>query len=122
MTEIKLSKQTHAYGNAFEHFVILECVRLADYYRLRYRFSHLRTQDGAEIDLIVDRPGKGLLCIEIKSAQSIDEKDISTFIHLSRDFKDAEAVCICDEDFPKKIQHVSVLPWRMAIEKYFVKD
>lgn len=119
LTNVKLSRQTNAYGNAFEHFVILECIRLADYYRLRYKFSHFRTQDGLEIDLIIERPGQPLLCVEIKSAQEIGEKDIASFIRLSRDFNNAQVVCICDEEFPKRIQHVSVLPWKMALEEYF---
>ena len=119
LATVPLTKQTHEYGNVFEHFIILECVRLADYYRLDYRFSYLRTKDDVEIDLIVERPGKSLLCIEIKSARHIVERDLATFLRISLELGGAECVCICDEEFPKKIDHVNVLPWRMALEKYF---
>jgi len=32
---------------------------------------------------------------------------------------DAEAVCISDDRYAKKIQHVKVLPWRIALKEYF---
>jgi hypothetical protein len=54
------------YGEVFEHYVILEAIRLANYFNLDYRFSYLKTKDDAEVDLIVDRPGKPHLFIEIK--------------------------------------------------------
>lgn len=119
LTDVKLAKKTNAYGNAFEHFIILECVRLSDYHRLRYKFSYLRTQDGVEIDLIVERPGKKTLCIEIKSSEIIQERDISSFISITNDFKNSEAICISDEAYAKKIKHVMVLPWRNALKEYF---
>src|SRR5262249_44098039 len=68
LTDVKLVKKTQAYGNAFEHFIIAECIRLAEYHRHHYRFSYIRTQEDVEIDLVVERPGKPLLCIEIKSS------------------------------------------------------
>ena len=119
LTDVKLVKKTKAYGNAFEHFIILECVRLSNYRRLHYKFSYLRTQDDVEIDLIVERPGKPLLCIEIKSSEIVSREQISSFISITKDMDNAEAVCICNEEYAKKIDHVSVLPWKMALQKYF---
>ncbi len=119
LTDVKLVKKTSAYGNAFEHFIILECVRLNSYYRLQYKFSYLRTQDEVEIDLIVERPGKKLLCIEIKSAEKINRENISSFISITKDMENSEAICICNEEYMKKIDHVLVLPWRIALQKYF---
>ena len=56
------------FGLAFEHFIIAECHRINDYKRLDFRFSFFRTKDGAEIDLIIERPGLPLALIEIKSS------------------------------------------------------
>ena len=119
LTDVKLAKKTNAYGNAFEHFIILECVRLASYYRLHYKFSYLRTQDDVEIDLIIERPGKPLLCIEIKSSEEISRHDISSFISITKDMGDVEVICICNDEYAKKIDHVMVLPWKIALQKYF---
>lgn len=122
LSEVNLVEKTNAYGNAFEHFIVLECIRLANYHRLDYRFSYIRTHDGAEIDLIVERPGKPLLCIEIKSSKIINKADISMFVNLSKDIKNSISICICDDEFPKQIEHVEVLPWRTALLRYFTRQ
>jgi predicted AAA+ superfamily ATPase len=119
MTDVKLSKRTSAYGDAFEHFIILECIRLSSYHRLHYKFSYLRTQNDVEIDLIVERPGKKLLCIEIKSAEEIHREHISSFITITKNIEKSEAICICNDKYTKKIDHVLVLPWKIALQEYF---
>jgi len=121
LTDVKLEKKSNAYGNAFEHFIILECMRLSSYARLNYRFSYLRTQDGVEVDLIVERPGKPLLCIEIKSADDVYKEKISSFLSITKDISNSEAICISNDEYAKKIDHVLVLPWRIALTKYFTK-
>ncbi len=118
-TDVKLVPHSTGYGSAFEHFIILECIRLASYHRLQYRFSYLRTRDDVEIDLIVERPGKPLLCVEIKSAKQLTREKISTFIGISKDIPNSESICICNDEFPKVIEHVTVLPWKTALKQYF---
>lgn len=79
-----LAKSTE-FGNAFEHFIILEIQRVCDYLKNDYRLSYLRTKDDAEVDLVIERPGKPDFLLEIKSTHQINEDDIKT---LSR-FKSA---------------------------------
>lgn len=120
---IPLTPGTSAYGEAFEHLVITECKRLADYYNLEYRFSFLKTKDDAEIDLVVERPGLPILFIEIKSAKHITEVDISSFIKLTEDFskiEHCEAVCFSNDPHPKQFERVTVYPWQEGIIKYFL--
>lgn len=122
LNPIPLEPQTMAYGVAFEHFIILECIRLSAYFNPEYHFSYLRTPGDAEIDLIVERPGKPLLCIEIKSSKQISPQNIRSFISITKDMPECEAICICNEKYAKKIEHVSVLPWQDAIRGYFASD
>jgi len=119
---IPIVPKTHDYGNAFEHFIILECIRLANYYNKEYRFSYLRTVNDAEIDLIVERPGQPLLCIEIKSATYVDAMDISVLRKLCKDLSNSEAICLCNEKYPKQIDNVTVLPWQQGLKQYFVTE
>jgi len=111
---------TSAYGDAFEHFVILECVKLRDMYHLEYRFTYLKTKDDAEVDLVVERPGKPILFIEIKSSTYITREALSSFIRLTHDFGKCEAVCFSDDPIEKMIDHVRVLPWKTGLKRYFV--
>jgi predicted AAA+ superfamily ATPase len=119
LTDVRLVPQSTGYGNAFEHFIILECIRFASYFRLQYRFSYLRTRDDVEIDLVVERPGKPLLCIEIKSTTHITKEKITSFINLTKDIPNSEAICVCNDEFPQVIDHVKVLPWQVALKQYF---
>lgn len=58
LIEIPLTESTFAFGDAFEHFIINQCIQLASYYHRNYRFSYLCTKDDAEIDLVIERPGQ----------------------------------------------------------------
>jgi predicted AAA+ superfamily ATPase len=119
MLSIPLKKSTSYYGDLFEHFIIIECIRLASYYYSEYRFSYIKTKDDVEIDLIVERPGKKLLCIEIKSTDNVREEKLSSFIKLVKDLENSEAICISQELRSKKIGEIMVLPWTTALQKYF---
>jgi len=117
---LPLLPSTSAYGEAFEHFIILECMKLASYFYSEYRFSYLRTKDDAEIDLIVERPGKRLLCIEIKSSMNVTSESLQSFSMLTREIADCEAICFSNDNHAKKFDHVTVLPWREGIQQYFL--
>ncbi|MCX7115297.1 MAG: AAA family ATPase [Gammaproteobacteria bacterium] len=119
LIEIPLAESTSAFGNAFEHFIINQCIQLASYRHRQYRFTYLATKDDAEIDLVVERPGKPILFIEIKSTTLVEGRHLSTLKTLSRDFGDCEAICLCREQYIKKIDNIMVYPWAIGIKKYF---
>lgn len=116
---LSLKPETSAYGEVFEHFIIVECHKLASYFFSEYRFSYLRTKDDAEIDLIVDRPGLPLLLIEIKSKNSVQSEDLNRFQQIIKNFPTCEAVCFSRDTHVKKIGAVTVYPWADGIKKYF---
>ena len=116
---LSLQSRTSAYGDAFEHFILLEFVRLGGYFQPEYRFSFIRTTGDVEIDLVIERPGKKLLCIEIKSSDEIHEANISSFINLTKDIPDCEAVVLSQDRFTKKFDHVTCYPWQQGILKFF---
>lgn len=116
---LPLTPKTSAYGEAFEHFILLEFIRLGSYFQPDYRFSFMRTAGDVEVDLIVERPGKQLLCIEIKSSDSINERDLSSFYTLTKDLPNSEAIVLSQDRFMKKFDHVTCYPWKQGIEHYF---
>ncbi len=117
--EIPLAEKTYEFGQVFEHFIINQCIQLASYRHRHYRFSYLSTKDGAEIDLVVERPGKKILLIEIKSAGNVEARHLSTLKSLSNDFGDCEAVCFSRDTYSKKFDTIMVYPWEMGVKKYF---
>ena len=118
--KIPLKPRTHAYGDAFEHFIILECIKLASIYFLQYRFSYLQTKDGAEIDLIVERPGETLLLIEIKSSNNVDFGKLSNLQKFADDIENCEAICFSNDPQKRKKEKVTIYPWKDGIKKFFV--
>lgn len=116
---IPLAPKTAAYGEAFEHFVLLEFIRLSSYFHVEYRFSFIRTADDVEADLVVERPGKPLLCIEIKSTDTINESNIRAFSNLTKDNADCEAIVLSQDPYVKKYAHVTCYPWKEGIAKCF---
>jgi predicted AAA+ superfamily ATPase len=116
---LPLKLSTSAYGEAFEHYIILECLRLANYYKPEFRFSYLQTKDGAEVDLVVERPGEKTLFLEIKSGTHVNEAKLAPLKKLSIDFGDCEAICLANEQHARKIDDITVYPWQEGIKKYF---
>ncbi|MEI6806634.1 MAG: ATP-binding protein [Myxococcaceae bacterium] len=118
---VPLQAKTNAYGDAFEQFIINEVLKLVSYFHEEYRVSYLRTKDDAEIDLMVERPGLPLLCIEIKSSDSVREEDLSSLVQLTKDLGNCEAICLCNEPMAKSYEHALVLPWKQGLTQYFFK-
>ena len=116
---VPLEPRTTAYGDAFKHLVLAETMRLCAYFHSDYRCSYLRTKDDAEIDLIVERPGKPLLCIEIKSTVRVLEADLRSFLSLTRDLPGCKALCLSNDPLPQKIEHATALHWMDGLRQHF---
>jgi predicted AAA+ superfamily ATPase len=104
------------YGNAFEHFLINECVRLNDYHRLDYRLSYFQTNDGSEIDLIIERPGLPLALIEIKSSINPPDDCASHLVRLRKDFGPCECYCLSNIEIPRIVNGVRFVNWRDGLK------
>ncbi len=116
VTSIPVLSRTYEYGLYFEHFVILEIIRLADYYRKQWKFYYLKTKDGSEIDLIIDSARK-TLCVEIKSNKKVSGSDIRHLVNLGKDIPRSKLFCLSRERQKKIINKVSCMEWREGIKE-----
>lgn len=119
LLNVPLVESTSHFGDVFEHFVILQAIEMANVFHRDYRFSFLKTKDDAEIDLVVERPGKALLLIEIKSTDHVREEHLKTLKLMASDIGDCEAICLSREPRPRECERVVVLPWMDGIQRYF---
>lgn len=118
---IPVTPRTYDYGDAFEHLVITECYKQINYSLPDYRLSYLKTTTDQEIDLIVERPGKKLLLIEIKSANEIIEEKLVTLNKLQQEFSEpSEAVCFANVEKKLQIGEITIYPWQEGIQTYFL--
>ena len=111
-----LERKTSEYGAAFEHFVILEAIRLAAYKELDLDFSFYRSASGAEVDLILRAPDGKISAIEIKSTENPDEsalRGLKSFLDLC---PKAETYVACLAPRKRKVSGVSILPWQEVLE------
>ena len=116
-----LTRNTYAYGRAFEHRVILECFYLNEYFRKNFNFYYIKTKDQSEIDLIIERPGKKDVLIELKSTRNVQKKHISTLVRFRKDWPRGlcESQVWSEEAQAKVIDKVRCLFWKDGLKKLF---
>ena len=113
-----VTPSTFAYGQAFEHFIILECHRLNEYFKTDYRFYYLKDKQGLEIDLIIDRGKKKPILVEIKSSHKVDESDVKGLKKISSCWNQpCEAQLWSCEEHERVIQGIPCLPWKNCPKK-----
>lgn len=107
---------TSYFGEQFEAFFILEMLRREAYQPRDYRFYYLATER-QEIDLVVERPGRPLALVEIKSASEVQPVKTRGLISLGQDFPEAELFWVSRAPKPQSLGRVQALPWTMALEQ-----
>ena len=114
---------TYDYGKCFEHFVILECFKRINYFHPDYRLSYLRSPDGLEVDCIIERPGRPLLMLEIKSATRVHADQLRRLKQIAKELK-AEVECVCFAQVTQalKFDDIFVYPWvNTVVGGFFVR-
>ncbi len=117
---LQIKQKTSYYGDLFEAFVIAEIYKLINYYQPDYQLSYLQTKDDLEIDLILERPGKPLCLIEIKSTALIVETATTTLQKIAKEL-DAEAYCFSNDPQSKQFHNVHALFWQIGIKQLLVE-
>ncbi|MBI4237099.1 MAG: ATP-binding protein [Deltaproteobacteria bacterium] len=116
---VALVPKTYAFGRAFEHWVILECLRVNAYRRLDYQLSYLLTKNHVEVDLVVQRPGTLDLLIEIKSAERATPALVKHLRSLHTDWdRDHEAELWSLDRDEQIIDGVRCLHWQQGLRKF----
>lgn len=104
------------YGKIFEHFILLELIKLNVYKRADLKFSFYRTEKGAEVDCIIEFPSHKIIALEIKSIKNPAPVHLSGLYSFHEIVPEAELILTCCTDKPLKINNVSILPWNELLE------
>jgi len=105
-----LERANPLYGHVFEHYCILEFVRLHAYKRTEHKIGFFRTRGGTEVDLIQERHGH-IRAIEIKSATNVNSGHIRGLNSFAEEFPDAELILVCCAPHPIQMGKVRCLPF-----------
>ncbi|MBI2606578.1 MAG: ATP-binding protein [Deltaproteobacteria bacterium] len=117
--DVPVLRKTGAFGQLFEHFIINEIFKLNSTLELDHKLSYLQTKDGLEIDLIIERPGKPILLVEIKSKEQVHKIDLRHLNATRADFGKWECMVICTAKAPYQLEGARVLPWEKALSEIF---
>ncbi|MDD2716820.1 MAG: ATP-binding protein [Candidatus Wallbacteria bacterium] len=102
---------TSEFGRLFEHFIIIETMRLAAYSGKNWRFYHWRSASGSEVDLVIET-GEGVWAVEVKTGGRIEAVDLQGLRAFQTDHPGARAVCAGLNDRPYRAGDFNVIPWK----------
>ncbi|MEK7526751.1 MAG: ATP-binding protein [Patescibacteria group bacterium] len=71
-------------GQIFENFIVSELLKYNYYGNFGYTFNYWRTKSGSEVDLVLSKPDRDLVAIEIKSKQQRVNQAFTTRYSKSR--------------------------------------
>ena len=114
-----LIPSTKAFGDAFEHFLILEIYRRSHYENKDWTFSFFRTKEGNEIDLVISLDRKREILVEIKSTEKLDTIDLNFFKNIAADFKSEKNYVLSMDPSVQKIELLDCYPWQQGLEDLF---
>jgi predicted AAA+ superfamily ATPase len=111
---------TSYYGECFEHLVVTELYRLSSYENRGKRLFTLTTQDGFEIDIVLQTPGMPLKLLEIKSATRVDERSGKSLLRAKKDFSlDTELYVLSQDEIIRTEEGVHYMPWDEFMRREF---
>jgi predicted AAA+ superfamily ATPase len=79
---VALGRDGGLLGQLLESFVYQELRRQASWSEQAIRFYHLRDRDGYEVDMILEREGRDIVGIEVKSAATVTGRDFQALRRL----------------------------------------
>ncbi len=80
----------------------------------------MQTQNGIEVDLIVERPGQPILLVEIKISTQVSDQAINSLQKLMFDLKDpCEGVFLSPEPIARAVGAIKIYPWAEGDSKLF---
>ncbi len=110
-------------GRLFEQFIILETQRMKDYLKSDQRLYFYRTNNGAEVDLLIEKNGQLTAAIEIKKMKTIKGGELSGLRSLRQEYPKVPCYVVACVDLPYELENVKILPWQeylKTIKKFLV--
>ena len=104
-------------GGLFEQFLIQETRRRLDYVRADARLYYWRTNNGAEVDLVVELNGKIGFAVEFKSRSSVSGADLSGLRAFREDWPEVPCLLVCTAPESFNLDFAEVLPWREYLSR-----
>jgi predicted AAA+ superfamily ATPase len=107
-------------GALFEHLVITQVYHTAKALGGEVRLSNYRTEHGAEVDLIIERPDGEVIAVECKSGNTVGSNDFEGFKSFASYInKPHRQIVIYGGTTPRRIDNVEILPCHLGLQEIF---
>ena len=106
------------FGELFEHLVCMELKAWIDYNSPQSKLTYWRTFSMQEVDFCLDDN----LAIEVKSSRNITEKQLKGLRTLREEGIFRKFVVVCQEDHPRMIDGIYILPWKYFFEQLWSQN
>lgn len=114
-----IEEKTYEYGVLFESFIINEIHRLNKYFKTRFELSFYRTNNGAEVDLIIETIDSKVLAVEIKSSSNPSKSAMAGLYSFKELVPEAELICVSTVNQKRLYDEITVYPWQEFLEYLF---
>ena len=115
----KLTPKTELFGNALEHFILLEARAYLSYFNKIDELTFWRTNTGFEVDMVLGKE----VAIEVKGTDLISDKHLKGL----RAFKEENIVkrylCVSLDSAPRKTEDgIEILPVQLFLKKLWAGE
>lgn len=105
-------------GWLFEHLIFNQIIHSASAFDRDVRISSYRTSQGAEVDFIVELPGRETWAVEVKASRSVARTDLRGLKSFADFYGKRHRPCIAYlGSEPKRIDDVDILPWETLLNE-----
>jgi predicted AAA+ superfamily ATPase len=101
------------FGQAFEHFILMEISAHSSYSEVNYDINFWRTKSGLEVDFIL---GRGEVAIEVKGTSRLDNRDFNALGTFIQEYSPQKAFMVCNEKTKRIHKGITVIPWREFLQ------
>ena len=101
------------FGQALEHFMLMEILAHRSYAELDYPVEFWRTTSGLEVDFVL---AGGEVAIEVKGSTRVGARDFRPLRAFIDEYKPRKALLVCNESERRLVGGVLVLPWREFLQ------
>ena len=109
----ELMEGSELFGNAFEHFILLEVMAYLSYMRKNTKMYYWRSTSRFEVDLILDTQW----AIEIKGTTSIQDKHLKGIRALKEEGNIQNFAAVSCDRYERRTQdNITIFPWKLFLE------
>jgi predicted AAA+ superfamily ATPase len=120
LTKRKIQEEKgELFGQAFEHFILMELSAHSSYSEVNYDINFWRTKSGLEVDFIL---GRGEVAIEVKGSSRIDNRDFNALGTFIEEYSPRKAFMVCNEKTKRIHKGITVIPWREFLQSLWAGE